>query len=237
MRTMPNRSWIAILACFVIIISFLYWSYFSKPHLDEKRVSSVADQVYEVVVRDMLAPMHDGEDRFSQLVFDDTVLTYLTNRADTQSCEERARRELWLVNSKLPYNSLADKIYRLFSRTGYDDSLRADTIQDFLEKSCTAGRLSQTFHTDLPRTFVAAGSLHFKDWPIEKQGPPPFEQQFPGARGIVSFSNVGFDSKLNEAIVSVSFLCGGLCGSGHRYVLRKKSGRWGVVSKWMVWVS
>jgi hypothetical protein len=127
--------------------------------------------------------------------------------------------------------------YRVLTRSADDRSLRADAIQDFLEKSRTVGRLPQTFHTDLPRTFIEAESVRFNFWPIEKNGPKSFEQLFPGASGIISFSHVGFDSTLHEAIVSTSFVCGVLCGTGSRYVLRKKSGRWEVVNKLIVWVS
>src|SRR5215475_11900118 len=36
---------------------------------------------------------------------------------------------------------------------------------------------------------------------------------------------------------SSSFVCGGLCGSGYRYVLQKQSRRCVVLNKLMVWVS
>jgi len=235
--TMRHRAWIATLACVAIGLALVYCFHFSKLYPDEKRVLAAEDEVYEAVVRDMVAPTGHGHAPVSELVFDDTVSNYLTPGTDIKSCEERACRYLRLENSKLPYDSFADKIYRALTRSGYDGSLRADTIQDFLHKSCTVGRLSQTFHTDLPRTFIAVESVSFNDVPIEKNGPPPFKQQYPGAGGIISFSHVVFDPTLHEAIVSVSFVCGGLCGSGNRYVLRKKSGRWEVVNKWMVWVS
>jgi len=237
LRAMHHRAWIATAACAAIGITLLYWSYLSKRFPNEKRVSAAEDEVYEAVVRDMVTPIHDEQVQISQLVFDDTVLTNLRLGADIESCKESARKNLRLENTTLPYNSLADKVYRALTLSSYDDSLRADTIEDFLEKSCTVGRLPQTFHTDLPRTFIAEGSVHFSDWPIEKNGSKSFQQLFPGASGMISFSHVGFDSTLHEAIVSTAFVCGGLCGSGSRYVLRKKWGRWEVVNKWMVWVS
>ncbi len=236
MRTMRHSHWIATVACFAIAITLLCWFYLSRSCPDDKTASAAEDEVYEAVVRDMVTPTH-GQASISQLVFDAAVLTYLTPGADTKSCKETARKHLRLESSTLPYDSLADKVYRVFARSAYDDSLRADTIRDFLEKSCTVGQLSQTFHTDLPRTFIAAESVHFSGWPIEKNGTKPFEQLFPGASAIISFSHVGFDSTLHEAIISTSFVCGGLCGTGSRYVLRKKSGRWEVVNKWVVWVS
>ena len=159
-------------------------------------MSAVEDEVYEAVVRDMVTPIHEGQAHIGQLVFDDTVLSNLRPGADMKSCKESARKKLRLENKTLPYNSLADKVYRVLTRSAYNDSLRADTIQDFLEKSCTVGRLSQAFHPDLPRTFIAQESVHFSDWPIEKNGVKSFRQEFPWASGTISFSHVGFDSTL-----------------------------------------
>lgn len=233
---MHHRWWIATVACAAVAV--LCFFYLSKCRPGEKEVLTAEDEVYEAVVRDMIT-QPDGQVRISQLVFGDAVLTDLRHGVDIDSCKERVRKRLRLevTANDPPFNSLADKVYRVLTGGSYDDSLRADTIQDFLEKSCTAGHLSQTFHTDLPRTFVPAESVNFDGWPVEKNGPQSFEQVFPGASGIISFSHVGFDSTLHEAIVSTAFVCGMLCGSGSRYVLRKKWGRWEVVNKLVVWVS
>ena len=222
----------------IAILILCCWLYFSGRRPDEKTVSATEDQVYEAVVRDMVGPAH-GQPHISQLVFESKVLTFSSPQADLNSCKQNVRKQLALGNSKLPYDSLIDKVYRLFAH-GYDDSIRADTIQSFLARACTAGRLSQTFHTDLPRTFVTEDSVpfHFRDLqPIKDDGSKSFDEVFPGASGIISFSHVGFDSTLHEAIVATSFVCGGLCGGGSRYVLRKRSGHWEVVNKWLVWMS
>lgn len=86
------------------------------------------------------------------------------------------------------------------------------------------------------RTFIAVDRVHFRDWPFKKDDATSFEQLFPGASGIISFSHVGFDSTLDEAVVSTS-ICGGLCGPGQSYFLKKKRGRWEVAAKSSVWVS
>ena len=192
----------------------------SKSHPNEKEVTAAEDEVYEAVVRDLVT-RNPGQANISQLVL--------------ESARKRLRFE---PNIPPVYDSLADRLYRVLDRVylalagggddGDDGSLRADTIRDFLEKSCTAGRLSQTFHTDLPRTFVGVENVY---------GSSSFEQVFPGAAGIISFSHVGFDSTLHEAIVSTAVFCGHLCGMGRRYILRKKRAKWEVVGKLMVWVS
>ena len=173
----------------------------------------------------------------SQLVFGDTVLTDLLPWKDVASCKKTVRQRLGLEPVKLPYDSLADKLYRLFTPKGDVDSLRAEATRDFAEKSCTAGPLSQAFHTDLPRTFVRAERVRFECCLDEKTEQPSFEQLFPGAHWIISLSHVGFDSALHEAVLSISFVCGGLCGSSYRYLLRKESGRWRIVNKLLVGIS
>ncbi len=204
----------------------------SSDRSNQRQAAAAENEVYEVVVHEMVK-FPKGP---SRLVFDDTLLTELAPGADTKACEESARKNLRLENNTPPYNSFADKLYRSVNR-GYDYSLRADTIQDFLTKSCTtAGPLSQTFHTDLPKTFIAVRGVHFSDL-IANDGSQSFEQLYPGAAGIISFSRVGFDPNLSEAVVSTSFVCGMLCGSGQRYVLRKVRGRWQVVNGWTVWIS
>jgi hypothetical protein len=226
----------SVLALLVLLSVALYWRHTPKSRPSESEVSATQDKVYEAVVRDMITPS-DGRVRVTQLVFGEMVLTPFWEEGDTSQCEARARKQMWLENGKLPYDSIADRVYRLLTRDSYDDALQPDTIQNFVMSFCTPGQLSHTFHTDLPRTFIGDERIDFGDGLVLLQKGQPPARQFPGASGIISFSRVGFDSRLDEAIVATSFVCGGLCGSGNRYVLRKRHGRWEVVNKWGVWVS
>ena len=183
----------------------------------------------------MVGPL-DAKPRISQLVFDDMLHTEL-QPGDVGSCEKTTREKFRLEITSPVFNSLADKAFRFFSRSDKAPALREDTVRSFLKRSCTAGPLSQTFHTDLPRTFIPAESVHFRGWPFKKDKSSSFERLYPDASGIISFSHAGFDSTLDEAIVSTDFVCGGLCGTGYRYILRKKSGRWRVVEALEIWVS
>lgn len=214
----------------------LYACNSSKPIPTEKEMTTAEDEIYEAVVHRIFTPVN-GKPHVSQLVFADTLRTELELGADIESCKKSTRKDLALEIAPPFYNSLADKAYRFVSRGDYDRALREDTIESFLERSCAPGPLSQTFHTDLPRKFIPQEKAHFRGQPMLKDESKSFERLYPGASGIISFSHVGFDSTLDEAIVSTGFVCGGLCGTGYRYVLRKKSGRWEVVEWLMVWVS
>ena len=64
-----------------------------------------------------------------------------------------------------------------------------------------------------------------------------FEDKYPGARGFVAFSRVGFNADGDEAIASMGYRCGDLCGAGGLYILVKEDGNWKVQEELMVWQS
>jgi hypothetical protein len=231
-----RHPWIAPVACAAIAITLPCWSYVSKSRPDERAVTAAEDEVYEAVVRDMVAATR-GQGNINQLVFDGNVLTGLATRAEMKACQERVREPLRLEDHTPPVDPIADTICRILTRGRHDGWLRADTIQDFLNKSCTEGPLSRTFHTDLPRVFIKSGSVFFDLAPNHRNGLKDFGQTFPGASGIIYLSHIGFDSALGEAIIYTSFSCGALCGSGQLYILRKKQGRWEVTGNSIVWAS
>jgi hypothetical protein len=216
------------------LIALLY-CFYPKDLREESAVSTAEDDVYEAVVRDMTSTGQARAD-LKQLVFDETVLNGHLGGDAAKACKESVLKQRQWVD-KPPYNSVADKIYRALTGGSYDAFPQADTIQDFAQKSCSGDSLSRTFHTDSPRVFVDPDAFFMDVVPIRKNTLRDFQQTFPEAAGIISLSRVGFDSRLDEAIVSTSFVCGGLCGSGRLYILRKKQGRWQVIGNSTVWIS
>ena len=64
-----------------------------------------------------------------------------------------------------------------------------------------------------------------------------FYEKYPGSSGMVSFSNVGFNRDLTQAVVSTGRGCGGLCGAGYFVLLTKDENVWTVKTKVGTWVS
>ena len=239
LKTSRHRLPIAGLACIAIAIAIVWRFYAPRPkhNLDEMAVAAAQDEVYAAVVRDMTTP-DDGPGHVTRLVLSDELLSDGRAGIDTEDCKKEVReREHWKFDDPPLYDTLIDKTYRFLARGWISGSAATETVKDFLEKTCSTGHLSGTFQADLPWNFVAPEKIHFKDWPIEKDGPPSFEKLFPGASGIISFSRVGFDSSPDEAMVSVRFYCGGLCGTGWRYILKKRRGKWEVADKPIIWMS
>jgi hypothetical protein len=52
----------------------------------------------------------------------------------------------------------------------------------------------------------------------------PVEEAF--ANGLFTLSEIAFDTESNRALVSYSFICGSLCGSGNTWVFEKIGGEW-----------
>ncbi|MGB8473170.1 MAG: hypothetical protein WCE61_03660 [Candidatus Acidiferrum sp.] len=236
MRIERHRLLIATSVCIVATAALLSRSYLPRQHPDAKAVSAAQDEVYEAVVQEMNAPEH-GQRRISQLVFDDALLLNEGTGIGPEGCKKAVLGRLPLASDQLPYNSWFDKAYRFVTRGWGEGSVGAEAMEDYVRKLCIPGNLSRTFRTDLPRTFISGESVHFEGWPVEKNGPPSFEKLFPGAGGIISFSRVGFNSALDEAVVSTSVVCGGLCGSGWRHFLKKRRGRWQITGASQVWVA
>jgi hypothetical protein len=72
-----------------------------------------------------------------------------------------------------------------------------------------------------------------KNTPFEDK----FAKRFPGSHRVISLSNVGFNSNRNEALVYVSYYCGGLCAGGSFFVLKKRSNKWVIAWQHQLWVS
>jgi hypothetical protein len=64
-----------------------------------------------------------------------------------------------------------------------------------------------------------------------------FRDSYPEAEGVVLFSRVGFGANEDEALVSMGFRCGDLCGAGGLYLLAKEEGTWKVREALMEWIS
>jgi hypothetical protein len=219
---MRHHFWIATATFTGAAIALLSSCNSPKSRLDNKAVLANEDEVYEAVVRDIFTPTH-GHSNITQLVFDENVLNYLDPGTEINTCEESVRKRLLLEDSTPPFNTLADRLYRVLTRSGNDATPRGSTIQDSIEKSCTKGPLSRTFRTDIPRVFINTDSVSFGIVSTHKKHPKDFHETFPGATGVVSLSRVGLDPTLQEAIVSTSFVFGFLCGTDWRYILKKET--------------
>lgn len=75
-----------------------------------------------------------------------------------------------------------------------------------------------------------------RTWPVGRgaDGNPELPLDWLPLHG---FSHIGFNPARTQAIVYVSYVCGGMCGDGH-YVLLNRSGRvWRIATSLRAWIS
>ena len=64
-----------------------------------------------------------------------------------------------------------------------------------------------------------------------------FYKRYPNSSGLLSFSQVGFNDRHDQAFVCVGRSCGGLCGGAEYYLLNKVNGTWEILAHRLLWVS
>jgi len=64
-----------------------------------------------------------------------------------------------------------------------------------------------------------------------------FEARFPNNLGYFVVSHVGLNLNKTEALLYVDHFCGGLCGGGDYFLMRKVNGAWQIVDRHGTWVS
>jgi hypothetical protein len=63
-----------------------------------------------------------------------------------------------------------------------------------------------------------------------------FERRFPDNYGYLTFSRIGFNRNLTEAVFYTEHMCG-LCGEGKYVFMRKVNGHWTTVREASTWIS
>ena len=117
--------------------------------------------------------------------------------------------------------------------------VQLDTLTDFLEKN------DESISTrPLAADIAVVGFIsRAESSEIFKSGPNPLDgwkllyKRYPDAKGILSFSRIGFNHDHTQAIVYFAQTCGRLCGKGGYLLYKKSWGTWRKAGEGTMWVS
>ena len=109
-------------------------------------------------------------------------------------------------------------------------------VDNYKAKNAQPAAVDNKFKVTLPVTLVSAQEVDqfFREGGGWWQA---FYKKYPKSPGLVTFSNVGFNSEMTYALVDVGYSCGGLCGRGGLVLLVKKDGNWTREKDLIAWVS
>lgn len=160
-------------------------------------------------------------------LFSDTVLRDVQGRG--------AGREIQIVLLREPQN--------LWERGPWQRSPFFDRQSSFSQSSRTTRAsfyLSNVFSTEIQAKLHLPGgdqSFFISRREIEEPTGNDFEARFPKNFGYFVVSHAGLNLSKTEAILYVDHFCGGLCGGGGYFLMRKVNGVWRVVAEHVTWVS
>ena len=119
----------------------------------------------------------------------------------------------------------------------YYPSVDEFALRDFDSKHLKSVEIAPNL--DLPVKYVLINKDDFDESSDEKARHVvhDFYQRYPGARGIIALSRVGFNRARDQAFVRVEFTFCPLCGHGDRVFLKKEFGKWRVVDTFFGWAS
>jgi hypothetical protein len=113
--------------------------------------------------------------------------------------------------------------------------LTTEMITKFKLKNQRSWALKPLFN--LTTATFLLGEDEFQQIFMEQDGWERFYNQFPSSQGIMTLSRVGFNAKMNKALVYVGNQSHGLAGGGFYLLLVKENGSWKVEAEDMVWIS
>lgn len=125
------------------------------------------------------------------------------------------------------------------------ESANKETLQDYEQRNKTPVALAPKFTLKVPlvlmsaaerdRVFMLTGEGEKKV--ASPKGMDAFQKLYPKSPGFMNISRIGFNSDRTQAFLYVGFVCGGLCGEGHIFLLVKDNDVWKIQHAAMTWVS
>jgi hypothetical protein len=135
------------------------------------------------------------------------------------------------------------------SATGVEDTARTlayllqnmhgiatDTLASFRARNTSAQVLGPDMQLGGPYTLLSQTARN-QIFSQNQSGWDIFYNRYPQAPGITTFSRVGFNASLDQALVYMGTQSNWLVGTGYYYLLKKAEGIWSIDQQVMIWVS
>jgi hypothetical protein len=110
------------------------------------------------------------------------------------------------------------------------------TSESFRQRNDAAHRIHANMELGAPYVLLSQAEMALIFSP-NRDGWQAFYEQYPDAPGITTFSRVGFNTTLDQALVYVGTMSHYLAGAGYFVLLNKVNGVWIVDQQMMTWIS
>jgi hypothetical protein len=115
-------------------------------------------------------------------------------------------------------------------------TLQKDTLQNYLDINREAKSLNVALLLDVPYEYVDGKSV----WMSYEDGKWIWlsnDKSYPNSITLSTFSSIGFNKRLNQALVDMEYYCGGECAGNNTYFLIRDGDVWNLQYVFQGWVS
>jgi len=112
----------------------------------------------------------------------------------------------------------------------------ANTLDSFRARNATSPQLRPDMQLGMPYTLLSQAGKD-RIFSQNQSGWDIFYNRFPQAPGITTFSRVGFNASLDQALVYMGTQSNWLVGASYYILLQKGNGTWSIDQQVMIWVS
>lgn len=130
---------------------------------------------------------------------------------------------------------LQQKAFESYSNSQSSRSVEA--FRDYLKKGHDSCSVKAQFGDSQSHKIIAGNETQDLFSKGVGRGWEEFYKKYPNSAGYWQFSRPGFNSAHDTAWLYVVHSCGGLCGTGHLYLLSKENGQWTIKYRLMLWIS
>jgi hypothetical protein len=114
-------------------------------------------------------------------------------------------------------------------------SVSNETIENYLARNPARTKLSTEMDLGVEYKLLSAEEL--KKISSQSNWGEVLSEAYPGSYGYTIFSRVGFNDKLDQALIYVGSVAGPLMGSGSYFLMEKQFGEWLMKERIEVWIS
>jgi hypothetical protein len=118
--------------------------------------------------------------------------------------------------------------------------VKSDTLNDYNSHDRRSYELNNNFGISLNVSLITEEDLipirRKEKADLGESYKATFKEKF-STENLISFSRVGFNRKMNQALIQVGYSCGTTCGESNYIILSKKNNRWIIKKKLMTWIS
>jgi len=128
-----------------------------------------------------------------------------------------------------------DKGLRSYSNS--EPSRSVEAFREYLKKGHDSCVVKAQFGDSQSYKIIAWKEIQDLFAKSDGKGWEEFYKKYPNSAGYWAFSRPGINPAHDTAWLYVFHACGGLCGTGHLYLLSKEDGQWTVKCRLMLWIS